>query len=175
MEVSSLRRAQPSCHPIKLESCWRWVIIAYILNIWVFEASNEGVHCWLGKSALKMSSGVCSVLLLLFSLCFPGIHLPFSSKSPTPSPPAPPADPTQPALPQQQTTASIPGPSHARSACRLEKGVHTAMKRWEEKTAEITVPKRRFLGTTFVLVLSKEGLEPCHLQFDFHTLKISEQ
>lgn len=82
MEVSSLRTAQPSCHPIKLESCWRWVIIAYILKIWVFEAWNEGVHCWLGKSALKMSSGICSVLLELFSLCFPGIHLPFSSDSP---------------------------------------------------------------------------------------------
>lgn len=47
-----------------------------------------------------------------------------------PAPPLPPpADPTQPALPQQQTTASIPGPSPARIACRLEKGVHTAMKR----------------------------------------------
>lgn len=87
----------------------------------------------------------------------------------------PPADPTQPALPQQQTTASIPGPSPARSACRLEKGVHTAVKRWEEKTAEITVPKRRLSEATFVLVLSKEGLEPYPLQFDFHTLKISEQ
>ena len=42
-----------------------------------------------------------------------------------------PADPTQPGLPRQWTTASTPGPSPARSACRLAKGVHTAPKRWE--------------------------------------------
>lgn len=62
-----------------------------------------------------------------------------------PLPPHP-ADPTQPALPRQWTTASIPGPNPARSACRLEKGVHTALKRWEEKTAGMKVPKTRLSG-----------------------------
>lgn len=72
---------------------------------------------------------VCYELSQIFSVCFmDGILalLPCCD---------PPWD--SPLSPQQRTTALPPGPRPAQSACRLEKAVPTAPKRWEQKTAAV--------------------------------------